>query len=150
MSAESQAFSVFFNNYPSQTSKNFGNVYKVIPALCCGATPESPLLCMVVALGLAGSSHHTTTSGMQVAAYAWYDKALGKLNKNLRDRVLVKQDQTLLVVLLLALYEVCLTLHPLKRPEAYLLSDQYVQDVYVDEILVKSYQRSHGPTGSAW
>lgn len=150
MSAESQAFGFFFNNYPSQPSKTLGNIYKVIHTLCCGATSESPLLCMIVALGLAGSSHHTSTSGMEVASYVWYDKALGKLNRSLRDRELVKQDQTLLVVLLLALYEVCIALHPLERPEAYPLSDQYMQDVHVNEILVKSYQRSNSPTGFAW
>ena len=110
MSAESQAFSFFFHNYLSQQSKNFGNAYKVIPALFYRATSESPLLCAVMALGLAGSSHHTNTSGMQAAAYAWYGKALGKINRSLGDRELVKQDQTLLVVLLLALYEVCTTL----------------------------------------
>ncbi len=63
---------------------------------------------MVMALGLAGLSHHTETFGMDVAAHAWYDKALRKINRSLQDRELVKQDQTLLAVLLLGLFEVCL------------------------------------------
>jgi hypothetical protein len=64
---------------------------------------------------------------MEVAASAWYDKALHKINSSLRDRELVKVDQTLLVVLLLGLYEVCIILRTLQRPEAYTLSDQYLQ-----------------------
>jgi hypothetical protein len=43
---------------------------------------------------------------MEVAASAWYDKTLHKIHSSLRDRELVKVDQTLLVVLLLGLYEV--------------------------------------------
>jgi hypothetical protein len=111
MSVESQAFCFFFNNYPSQPSKKFETVYEEIPALYCLGPPDSPLLCIITALGLAGLSYHTETSGMEVAASVWYEKALHKINKSLRDRELVKLDQTLLVVLLLGLYEVCTTPH---------------------------------------
>ena len=111
MSAESQAFCFFFSNYPSQPSKNFQSVYEDIPALYCLEPSDSPLLYIITALGLAGLSHHTETPSMEVAAGAWYDKALHKINSSLRDRELVKLDQTLLVVLLLGLYEVCIALH---------------------------------------
>lgn len=63
-------------------------------------------MCIVTALGLAGLSHHTETSGMEVSARAWYNKALHKVNCSLRDRELAKLDETILVVLLLGLYEV--------------------------------------------
>lgn len=119
MSAETKAFRFFFCNYPSQPSKNFDSVYEDIPALYCLEPSDSPLLCIVTALGLAGLSHHTETSGMEVAAGAWYDKVLHKINSSLRDRELVKLDQTLLVVLLLGLYEICITPRTLKRLEAY-------------------------------
>ena len=118
MSAEHQAFCFFFCNYPSQPSKNFDTVYEDIPALYCLEPSDSALLCIVTALGLAGLSHHTETSGMEVAASAWYDKVLQKINSSLRDRKLVKLDQTLLVVLLLGLYEVYIIHYTLKRPEA--------------------------------
>jgi hypothetical protein len=59
---------------------------------------------------------------MEVAASAWYDKALHKINSSLRDRELVKVDQTLLVVLLLGLYEVCIVHpHPPKARSLYLI-----------------------------
>ncbi|RFU25708.1 hypothetical protein B7463_g10636, partial [Scytalidium lignicola] len=106
MSVESQACCFFFSNYPSQPSKNFGSVYEDMPALYYLESPDSPLQYIVTALGLAGMSHHTDTSGMEVAGGAWYYKALNTVNKSLRDRELVKLDQTLLVVLLLGLYEI--------------------------------------------
>jgi len=107
MTPESQALCFFVNNYPALSSKNFRTVYKDIPAVYCLATSDSPLLCIVTALGLASVSHHTETSGMEVAARAWYDKALHKINRSLRDADLVKLDETILVVLLMGLYEVC-------------------------------------------
>jgi len=118
MAAENQASYFFFGNYSSRPSKNFRSVYEDIPALCDFEPSNSPLIYIVKALGLAGLSCHTETSGMEVAARAWYDKALQKINSSLRDRELVKGDQTLLVVLLFGLYEVCITPSTLQRPEA--------------------------------
>lgn len=119
MSAEGQAFCFFFSNYPSQPSRNFESVYEEIPALYCLETSDSPLLCIVTALGLAGLSHHTESSGMDIAASVWYEKALHKINNSLRDQEQAKLDQTLLVVLLLGLYEVCRTFYILVQLEAY-------------------------------
>ena len=111
ISAESQAFCFFFTNYPSQRSRNFDSVYEEIPALYCMEASDSPLLCVVTALGLVGLSHHTQSSGMDVAASVWYEKALHKINDSLQDPEEVSLDQTLLVVLLLSLYEVCLAFY---------------------------------------
>ena len=111
ISAESQAFCFFFTNYPSQPSRNFGSVYEEIPALYCMEASDSSLLCVVTALGLVGLSHHAQSSGMEVAASAWYEKALHKINNSLRNQEEVALDQTLLVVLLLSLYEVCAARH---------------------------------------
>ena len=124
---ENQAFYFFSRNYPSQPSKNFKSIYEDIPALYHLEPSDSPLLYIIAALGLAGLSHHTSTSGIDIAATTWYDKALHKINNRLRDRVLAKADQTLLVVLLFGLYEVYITLRILERPKAYSLSDQYLQ-----------------------
>jgi hypothetical protein len=90
---------------------------------------------------------------MEVAARAWYDKALRKVNSSLQDQELVKLDHTLLSVLLLALYEVCHTSHALfpRRPEAYLsVLDEHLPHAEVDEILAEPHQRSHGAVRSAW
>lgn len=90
-------------------------IYESIPTLYFASGYDSPLLYIVTALGLAGLSHHTETYGMEVAAGVWYNKALHKVNQILRDRTLAKEDLTLLVVLLLGLYEVYIThLLPLK------------------------------------
>jgi hypothetical protein len=126
LSAENLGLSFFLSNYPSRPSKNFRSFFEYIPALYYSELPESPLLYIVTAIGLAGLSFHTDTSGMEVAASAWYDKALNKVNSSLRDRELVKVDQTLLAVLLFGLYEVCITLRNFQVPEAYYISDQHL------------------------
>ncbi|KAF2806210.1 uncharacterized protein BDZ99DRAFT_573794 [Mytilinidion resinicola] len=105
ISAETQASCFFFSNYPSKSSKTYKTMYEYIPALYCTESSDSPLVCIVTALGLAGLSYHTDTSGLGTAATAWYDRALRKTNYNLRHGELAKMDQTLLVVLLLGLYE---------------------------------------------
>lgn len=129
MPAESQAFGFFCQNYPCLPSKNIGSVYTDIPAIYCFATSDSPLLSIVTALGLDGFSHRTKVSGLEVAARSWYTKALWKVNSNLKDQELAKLDETLLVVLLLGLYEVCV--HSLKpqKPEAHFQhsSDKYLR-----------------------
>jgi hypothetical protein len=106
LSLEHQAFCFFFNNYLSQPSKNIVTMYDSIPSLYFASDHNCPLLYIVTALGLAGLSHHTETYGMEVAAGVWYNKALHKVNQILRDRTLAKDDLTLVVVLLLGLYEV--------------------------------------------
>ncbi len=108
MTPQSQALCFFFRNYPAlSSSRNFTTMYDVIPAVYCSAMPgDSPLFCILTALGLAGQSHHTDTAGMEVAARAWYDRALHKVNRDLRDGRRVKLDETILAVLLLGLYEV--------------------------------------------
>jgi hypothetical protein len=110
ISVENQALCFFLKNYSSESSKKFGSVYNHIPSIYSSEAPDSPLLNIITALGLAGMSHHTNTSGMEVAACAWYNKALRKINHSIRDPELVKTDHTLLVVLLLGLYEVGNTL----------------------------------------
>lgn len=117
ISLEHQAFCFFFSNYVSCPSKNFNTIYESIPALYLASTNDSALLYVITALGLAGLSCHTETSGMETAAGAWYNKALVKLNRTLQDPVLAKADLTLLVVLLLGLYEVCIHWRPIRYLE---------------------------------
>ena len=109
-SAESLAFCYFVSNYPPQVSKNFDSVYQYIPDLYPSEPSDSPLGCVITAVGLAGLSHHTDTSGLEITAGTWYEKVLHKINSNLQDRELAKLDETLLVVLLLGLYEVFILL----------------------------------------
>jgi hypothetical protein len=87
---------------------------------------------------------------MEVAACAWYNKALRKINHSIRDRELVKADQTLLVVLLLGLYEVGDTLCDFQEPKAYLPSDKHLYHAPVDEILVEPHQRSNRAVRAPW
>jgi hypothetical protein len=108
VSLEHQAFCFFFGNYVSRPSKNSVTIYESIPALYLASPNDSALLYVITALGLAGLSYHTDTYGMETAAGVWYSKALHKLNQILRDPVSAKADLTLLVVLLLGLYEVCI------------------------------------------
>ncbi|KAK5474409.1 hypothetical protein LTR43_006403 [Exophiala xenobiotica] len=105
MFAESQAFCSFFSNYPFETSKNFKSLYEYIPALCSIAQSDSPLPCIVNALGLASRSSHADPLRVEAAASSWYNRTVYKINNSIRDCELVKLDQTLLVVLLLGVYE---------------------------------------------
>ncbi|KAF2677626.1 hypothetical protein K458DRAFT_491691 [Lentithecium fluviatile CBS 122367] len=105
LSLEHQAFCFFYSNYISRPSKKAVTVYESVPALYLASPNDSALLYVITALGLAGLSHHTETYGMETAAEVWYNKALHEVHRNLRDLALAKEDLTLLVVLLLGLYE---------------------------------------------
>ena len=106
ISEDALASCFFFNNYPCAASKNCDNIYKQIPALYYSTPAKSPLRNIVTAIGLAGLSHHTNTSGLEVAGNTWYNKVLHEINSSLGEQDLARSDQTLLVVLLLGVYEV--------------------------------------------
>jgi hypothetical protein len=120
-----QAFYCFFRNYVSPTSKHFTTIYENIPALYQASSQDSALLHVITALGLAGLSCHTSTSGLDNAASDSYNKALRRLNHNLADADSAREDMTLLVVLLLGLYEVCYTIIKLLE-HAYRVADHYL------------------------
>ena len=105
-SLDHQAFYSFFSNYACRPSKNFTNIYEKVPALYLKSPTESTLVSTITALGLAGLACHTSTYGLETTADISYNKALRQLNQTLRDPELAKDDLTLLVVLLLGLYEV--------------------------------------------
>jgi hypothetical protein len=110
---EDQAVCFFFSNYVLEPEKAGKGVYEFIPALYGGGgVKDSALAYVVPALGLAGLSGRGAPQLMP-AAHLKYTSALRLINRALRDPEAAAQDQTLMSVLLLGLYEVDLVMHPI-------------------------------------
>jgi hypothetical protein len=144
-----QAFYCFFRNYVSPTSKHFTTIYENIPALYQASPQDSALLHVITALGLAGLSCHISTSGLDNAASDSYNKALRRLNHNLADADSARDDMTLLVVLLLGLYEVRFTATKLLA-DAYRVLDHYLQISSLDGLVAPTHQRRDSIARTAW
>jgi hypothetical protein len=111
VSAEQQAVCFFFSNYILEPSKSVKSVYDYLPAFYNPEPGKSPLSCAIVALGLAGLSYRRSEPSLLSASKSAYSSALCLTNEALRNPVTAVTDATLISVLLLGLYEVCL--HPL-------------------------------------
>jgi hypothetical protein len=112
---EDAAVNCFFNYYvvdqPSglSSSKAPSRLYNLLPGLYQMAPAGSPLSATIVALGLACLSASMRAPTLMMGANAKYAYALTHINSALRDPVSAKHDETLLVIMMLALYEeVCL------------------------------------------
>lgn len=110
VSAEQQAVCFFFSNYVMEPSKPGKIVYDCLPTFYNQESGKSPLSCATAALGLAGLSYRRSEPRLLSAAKSTYSSALHLTNEALRNPVTAVTDATLISVLLLGLYEVCL--HP--------------------------------------
>ena len=110
VSAEQQAVCFFFSNYVMEPSKSGKYVYDCLPTFYNQESGKSPLSCATTALGLAGLSYRRSEPCLLFAAKSVYSSALHLTNEALRNPVTAVTDATLISVLLLGLYEVCL--HP--------------------------------------
>ena len=110
VSAEQQAVCFFFSNYVLEPSKPGNSVYEYLPTFYNHESGKSPLSCVIVALGLAGLSYRKSEPSLLLASKSVYSSALHLTNEALRNPVTAVTDATLISVLLLGLYEVCLHL----------------------------------------
>ena len=110
VSAEQQAVCFFFSSYAMEPSKSGKSVYDYLPTFYNQESGKSPLSCATAALGLAGLSYRRNEPRLLSAANSTYSSALHLTNEALRNPVTAVTDATLISVLLLGLYEVCL--HP--------------------------------------
>jgi hypothetical protein len=110
VSAEQQAVCFFFSSYAMEPSKSGKSVYDYLPTFYNQELGKSPLSCATAALGLAGLSYRRSEPRLLSAANSTYSSALHLTNEALRNPVTAVTDATLISVLLLGLYEVCL--HP--------------------------------------
>lgn len=69
------------------------------------APPNSAFACTIVALGIASMSSSMKIPSLMMKANAKYAEALKLINSALRDPVAARLDETLMVVILLGLYE---------------------------------------------
>jgi hypothetical protein len=108
VSAEQQAVCFFFSNYVLELSKPNKSVYDYLPTFYNHESGKSPLTCAITALGLAGLSYRRSEPSLLSASKSVYSSALHLTNEALRNPVTAVTDATLISVLLLGLYEVCL------------------------------------------
>jgi hypothetical protein len=108
VSAEEQAVCFFFSNYVLEPSKPNKSLYNYLPAFYNHESGKSPLSCAIAALGLAGLSYRRSEPSLLSASKSVYSSALRLTNEALRNPITAVTDATLISVLLLGLYEVCL------------------------------------------
>ena len=109
-SAEEQASCFFFRNYVLEEHKfHNGNFQYLSDLYACEEIGES-LAETVACLGLVGLASFWKASNIMRSARAKYNSALRLISSKLRTVEEAKSDQTLVAVMLLGLYEVCLFL----------------------------------------
>lgn len=105
--AEDVAAGCFFNYYvlPNSTPTDPRKLYNSLPGLYAGSPASSALSSTIVALGIASMSSSMKHPSLMMKANAKYAEALKLINSALRDPTAAKLDNTLMVVILLGLYE---------------------------------------------
>ena len=95
----------FFNDYLLDDSLTPKNVYDCLPRLYAVAPPDSALSYIVTALGMACLASAMQVPEIMTRANWKYSQSLKSINSALRDPVEARANETLLVVMLLGLYE---------------------------------------------
>jgi hypothetical protein len=104
--AEDVAANCFFNYYVlPNPAKGPSKLYNSLPEIYAKAPPDSALSATIVALGIASMSSSMKIPSLMLKANAKYAEALNLINSALRDPFAAKLDETLMVVILLGLYE---------------------------------------------
>ena len=102
-----QAVCFFFRSHVTEASEACRQVYNYLPSLY-GADQSSALSHTIKAIGLAGLSNYKRAPKLMSSACKQYTEALRLIGISLRDPMLANNDQVLLVVHLMAIYEVSL------------------------------------------
>lgn len=95
----------FFNDYLLEDSPTPKNVYDCLPRLYAAAPPDGALSSIVTALGMACLADCMEVPEIMMRANLKYAQSLKAINSAMRDPVGARADETLLVVMLLGLYE---------------------------------------------
>ena len=104
----SQAVSWLIYNFVPEFVGSHQPVYSFLPQFADDIMHRETLLGSIAfAVGLAGLCSKAFSPTLLRAAKMQYDKALLKMQKTVEDPIAVVSDQTLLSILLFALYEVC-------------------------------------------
>lgn len=95
----------FFNDYLLEDSPTPKSLYDWLPRLYGAASPDSALSHIVTALGVACLANAIQVPEFMTRANIKYAETLKRVNSALRDPIEARADETLLVVMLLGLYE---------------------------------------------
>lgn len=104
--AEDQATCFFFKNYVLDEESLTRSYFDYLPALYGQARGNGILVDAVNAIGLAGLANSRRASEVMVKANLIYGRAVRKTSERLKTSQ-AKEDQTLVAVMLLGMYEVC-------------------------------------------
>lgn len=101
-----QAVSFFFHNFVLTDPISGGGHLEYLPVIYAGITRDLALPTAIIAIGIAGIANLRRNRDLMLAANAQYVLAIQLTQTALIDETLRLQDQTLVNILLLALYEV--------------------------------------------
>jgi hypothetical protein len=102
---EENAARFFFGDFVLQQSSSPRSIYDLLPRLYGQTPPNSALSNVVAALGIACLATAMNFPELMMKANMRYAISLKRTNSALRDPAEAKADETLLVVMLLGLYE---------------------------------------------
>lgn len=108
-SFDEQATCFFFQNYVLEDNCASRGHFDYLPGIYRNSKVNKILEDAVVALGLAGLANRTKISEVMVKANIKYTAAVHAVSSVLGEMEQAKADQTLISVMLLSLYEVCIT-----------------------------------------
>jgi hypothetical protein len=111
-SLEDQATCFFFHNYVFTELASPYDHFACLPILYSQAREMKALSGIMMSIGAAGISNISKDPDLMRAAQEIYSSTLQHTQSLLADSSQIQKDQTLLTVLLLALYEVCLHILP--------------------------------------
>ena len=106
-SLEDQAVCHFFTNYVYNKSTTRRGHFEFLPGIFAKNDPDSPVVEIMTSLGMSGLSNVQRAPEAKAISTQKYAAALRGVNTLLRDPERATEDETLITVLLLGLYEVC-------------------------------------------
>ena len=111
VSPEDQAACYFFSNYVFNRSMLRKSYLEYLPEVYGKISPESPLGQIITSLGMGGLANVRNAPDAKAVSTYKYASALRGVNALLRDPARAIEDETLITVLLLSLYEASETDH---------------------------------------
>ncbi|KAL6802913.1 hypothetical protein GGI42DRAFT_343080 [Trichoderma sp. SZMC 28013] len=147
-----QAVSFFFHNFVLTDPISGGGHLEYLPVIYAGITRDLALPTAIIAIGIAGIANLRRNRDLMLAANAQYVLAIQLTQTALIDETLRLQDQTLVNILLLALYETIACCSPQSLriwsnhvTGATALISQFAQQRLMDDVGIRifSHLRSH-------
>jgi hypothetical protein len=101
----------FFNNYVLEDQLSSRGTFQYLTDVYRQETISTSLKNAVISIGTAGLAHFYKDPSVMVNANKKYSLALGSVSSLLRDSTVAREDQILMTVLLLGVFEASLYIH---------------------------------------